>query len=120
MATSYQSNNFPMAVLQRALSSSIGDGTFTDVAYYLYTKRQKGSMVGQPRIVYANCRVMRAAALHLDKRMWTIRPFHPRKPHFDQRFVRRCQVQRSRQRHKNTGTSLTVTWRIQMILKIKQ
>ena len=59
---------FPIASLQEALAASISSGSFTDTAYYLFSRRTANGGVGYPRAVYASSRVLKVAADHFDAR----------------------------------------------------
>ena len=67
MATSAISNNFPTASLKVALATAAAEGTFSDTAYYLYSRRLRNWKIGEPRVVYANSGVMKDAAEHFMK-----------------------------------------------------
>ncbi|KAI0790363.1 hypothetical protein C8Q75DRAFT_891279 [Abortiporus biennis] len=62
------STEFPSVALQAALAQAIATGTFSDTAYYLFTRRLNSSAnhgkVGIPRAVYASSTVMQAAGQH--------------------------------------------------------
>ena len=68
MALPAVSTEFPIASLQEALAASITSGSFTDTAYYLFSRRTVNGRVGHPRAVYASSRVLKAAAEHFDAR----------------------------------------------------
>ncbi|EKM49894.1 uncharacterized protein PHACADRAFT_201600 [Phanerochaete carnosa HHB-10118-sp] len=57
------------AILEEALATSISIGSFTDTAYYLFSRRTADGGVGHPRVVYASSRVLKAAADHFDAQL---------------------------------------------------
>lgn len=63
------SSEYPLLYVREALAVSIATGTFTDTAYYLFSRRTANGGVGHPRVVYASSRVMRAAAEHFEAQL---------------------------------------------------
>ncbi|KAI0339997.1 hypothetical protein BDW22DRAFT_1360470 [Trametopsis cervina] len=64
MASTARSHVYPPSSLQDALLNSAAKGTFADTRYYLYSRRLKNGAIGEPRVVYANSKVMQGAAAH--------------------------------------------------------
>ena len=50
-----------LLAMEDALAQSVVRGTFTDTAYYLYSRRLLSGKIGKPRIIYGNSLVMNAA-----------------------------------------------------------
>lgn len=62
------SKEFPNEAIKVALAQSLVDGSFTDTAYTLYSRRIGEGKVGAPRRVYACSAVLKAAGQHFRAR----------------------------------------------------